>query len=76
MRDPRSDFGFHLRLTRCMVDAKMKKEEIAAAIGVSETTMINWLKGRAFPRWQSILKLAKLFGVSYWWLRTGEDPDV
>lgn len=71
MLDPSTDLNFHLRLAQCMSDAEMKKEEVARMISVSETTMANWLRGKTFPRWQSIRKLAQLFGVSYWWLRTG-----
>lgn len=73
MFDPSTNLNFHSRLVQCMAKAEMKKEEVARAVDVSEITIANWLRGRTFPRWQSIRKLAQLFGVSYWWLRTGEN---
>jgi HTH-type transcriptional regulator, cell division transcriptional repressor len=46
--------------------------EIAVAVGVSQSTVERWIRGKAEPRARYLVPLAELLGVTVEWLLTGE----
>ena len=53
----------------------MIQQQLADAVGVSKTTIVDWEKGRYFPEGENLPKLARALGVSasYLWGET-DDP--
>lgn len=54
--------AFRLLLPKYMKHANINQRELAAATGVSEPTVSCWISGRAFPRIDTIEKIAQIFG--------------
>lgn len=42
----------------------LTQAELAARINVSQSTVAMWENGKAYPRVESLIKLAKIFGCS------------
>lgn len=42
----------------------LAQAELAARINVSQSTVAMWETGKAYPRVESLIKLAKIFGCS------------
>lgn len=42
----------------------LAQAELAARINVSQSTVAMWENGKAYPRFKSLIKLAKIFGCS------------
>lgn len=47
-----------------LTHVKNKKEELAEKIGVSRQAVSKWERGEAFPNTESLIMLAKLYGLS------------
>lgn len=54
-----------ITLEAARVNAKLTQKEAAEALGVSSATICNWEKGRSFPDVIRIMKICKLYNVSY-----------
>lgn len=52
-----------LTIKACRANTGMTQTEFAKAIGVNETTVLNWEKGRTFPRLPELKKISDLSGV-------------
>jgi transcriptional regulator with XRE-family HTH domain len=63
--------NFSSRLTKLMASSGKTQKELAAILGVSEGTMINWKRGQ-LPKGEELWGLSRCFGVSMEWLLTGE----
>lgn len=50
------------------------RAEIAAAIGVDAAALTRWEAGKDAPRDDTLIRLARFFGVTRGWLRWGEQP--
>lgn len=53
---------------------RMIQQQLADAVGVSKTTIVDWEKGRYFPEGENLTKLASVLGVSSSYL-VGETDD-
>ena len=53
---------------------KMIQQQLADAVGVSKTTIVDWEKGRYFPEGENLTNLAGVFEVSSSYLM-GETDD-
>ena len=56
------------RLQEAMSDANIKQIELSEKTGLSHSTISRYLSGKVEPRQNAIIKLAKVLGVSEWWL--------
>ena len=54
---------FIRNLKRYLENSGKKQKELAAAIGVSNGTVCDWMKGRAYPRIDKIQAMADFFGI-------------
>lgn len=52
-----------ITLRAARVNANIKQEEAARAIGVDKATIINWEKGRTSPRLDQMDKLCRLYNA-------------
>lgn len=52
-----------LKLLR--IDAGMTQEEVSTALGISPSTWSKWENGKSFPDVLDIVKIEKLFNISY-----------
>ena len=51
----------------------LKQADVAAKLGVSDTTVMKWETGRAMPGRENLFALADTLGVSADWLMRGEE---
>lgn len=56
------------RLREAMSDTNKKQIELSVETGLSHSTISRYLSGKVEPRQEAIIKLAKVLGVSEWWL--------
>jgi transcriptional regulator with XRE-family HTH domain len=49
------------------------REDFCKAIGISATTLTNWITGKNKPASESLSKISELYGVSTDWILTGKD---
>lgn len=54
-----------IKLRAARVNAGLSQKEAASILGVSNKTLLNWEKGKSFPKQPMIEKLCELYGVSY-----------
>lgn len=66
-------FGERLDLAIRM--AGLKKGEVAKAVGVSNSTVTNWLQGEHFPEIQALLTLCAFLKVTPNWILGIEDAS-
>lgn len=55
---------FRIRLKEVRENKGLSQYALASAIGESQSTLASWENGRAMPRANTLLKLAKHLGVS------------
>lgn len=55
---------FSARLLDLMQFNNLSKHKLAADIGVQRKSIINWVEGRNYPRYDALIKLANHFKVS------------
>lgn len=75
--DPRTavpTFDLNHRLARSLEWSAVDSTEMAELLGVSETTLRNYLKARTTPRAGMVRQWALRCGVPYEWLVTGDVP--
>lgn len=54
---------FQISLAAARVNANMTQEEVARAMGVSKTTVVNWEKGKIVPGIPQIEMMSRLYGI-------------
>lgn len=54
----------HISLKAARVNVNLTQTEAAAHIGVTESTLINWEKGRKEPPFGKLLALCDLYGCT------------
>lgn len=69
--------GIREGLARCLYSSHMTQRDFAKAIGVSTSTVNDWIGGKKIPRMDKIDKICSLFGVprSYLLDRHEESAD-
>lgn len=55
--------GYTLKALRA--NANLTQQETAKKVGVSTTTWSRWENGERYPNVKQLVKIEKLFGVSY-----------
>ena len=55
---------FSLRLAGLMETEKLSKRALAKGIGAQRKSVLDWLKGNYYPRYDALIKLANFFGTS------------
>jgi len=53
-----------------------KDSDVARETGITKSTFSDWKSGRSTPKDEKLSKIAKLFGVSIEYLRTGKEPET
>ena len=61
------------RMRKALRHANVEVQEIAVYLGVSRTSVSNWINGRIDPSTQTLRLVALRCGVPYEWLATGEE---
>lgn len=54
-----------ITLSAARVNAGYSQKKAAELLGVSNTTLCSWEKGKTFPDQPMIEKICKLYGVTY-----------
>ena len=57
-------------------EAGYKDADVARETGITKSTFSDWKNGRSCPKDEKLRKIAKLFGVSADYLKTGEEPQA
>lgn len=52
-----------ISLASARVNAEMTQEEVARAMGVSKTTIVNWEKGRIIPGIPELSMLCEVYNI-------------
>lgn len=58
-----------------MKNQKLRQADMARALGVSKTTVFNWINRDTLPQVDNALKIADALGVSVRYLVTGLDEE-
>ena len=58
-----------------MEEQKFRQADVARALGVSRTTVFNWISRDTLPQVDNALKIADFLGVSVRYLVTGLDEE-
>lgn len=66
---------FTQRIDELLAEHEMRRADIVRGTGIGESTIRGWYKGR-IPSAESILLVAKYFGVTVEWLLTGENEST
>ena len=56
----------------CRIAAGMLQQEVAEAVGVDRSAVAHWESGKAMPRAEKLITLARLYGCSVEQLLGGE----
>ena len=68
---------FRERLTALLAREGLTQQQLAAATGLSQSTISHYLRGtRALPRAEELLALSRHFGVSMEWLLGADEESV
>ena len=59
----KKDF-FVRNLLRCMQEADVNQLDLAKALGITASSVNDWIKGRTYPRMDKVQLLAEYFGVT------------
>lgn len=54
-----------ITLRAARVNKSLTQKEAARLLGVSESTLLNYEKGKTFPSQPTIRKMEELYGLSY-----------
>lgn len=66
----------HERIKQKLDEKQLKQADIARATGKSTAAVAKWMSGQNTPKTESLIKIAKLLGVSQEWLLTGKQPKA
>ena len=67
-----NEMELHERIRWLLEKNGMSQADLARSIGVAETTISRYLSGKRRPKAPFLGKVAKLFGVSMYWLAFGQ----
>lgn len=70
--DAKYELGRHYRLRKALNYADMKVQDMADHLGVSPTSVSNWINGHTWPRRRDLRDFALRTGYPIKWLETGE----
>lgn len=62
------------RLAKARRDAGLSQHDMAARLGVTKTTVLNWENGHTSPKLYAIARWAEITDCALWWI-LGTDPD-
>jgi transcriptional regulator with XRE-family HTH domain len=68
------EFAMRHRMELALEYGNISVQEMAAELGMSRTTISNWLHGRTEPRRRDLLVWSMTCGVPLEWLMTGAVP--
>lgn len=54
-----------ITLAAARVNAGLRQNEVAKALGVSVRTLVRWEKGLSLPDARQIEKICELYGIAY-----------
>ena len=54
-----------ISLKAARVNKQLTQAQAAKALGIAETTLANYEKGKTFPDTEVLKKIEKLYGVTY-----------
>lgn len=54
-----------ISLASARVNAGLSQKEAAKLLGISNKTLCNWEKGSTFPNANHIIRLCKLYNITY-----------
>jgi len=60
------------RLAEEMTEQKITPKQLAEIVGVSHSTVYNWLSGRSRPKLNELIKLCDTLNVKVHYMFTGE----
>lgn len=64
------------RLTACREQRQLRQQDVANALGLTNTQLSNYERDYREPNVERLIKLANFYGVSVQWLVTGEEVDL
>lgn len=64
-----------ISLAAARVNAEMSQEEVAKALKISKTTIVNWEKGKSEPKADQAYQLCKLYQLPFDMIRFHYDRD-
>lgn len=67
--------SFQERVAEAITKSKKPVKEIAKEIGVSSTSVCYYKLGKAMPKADNLLLLAKALDVSVYWLLSGKEDN-
>ena len=62
MKENRAIMGKNIR--RLLIEKDITRQELSDRLGVSYSTLTDWINGNTYPRIDSIERLANFFGVN------------
>ncbi len=71
----RIDDGWRVRAKELMAAQSVMQRDLAVTIGVSRSTLNQWLNGRSEPNLFHIVVFARQLGVTVDWLLTGREKE-
>ncbi len=71
----RIDGGWRVRAKELMAAQGVMQRDLALTIGVSRSTLNQWLNGRSEPNLFHIVVFARHLGVTVDWLLTGREKE-
>lgn len=51
-------------IERCIAESKFSQKEVAEKLGVSQSSITNWIKGKNSPDVDLVIPICNLFGIS------------
>lgn len=60
---------------RLLKEKGVKTADVCRATGLQAPTFSDWKKGKSSPNVDKLILIAKFFGVSVEYLRTGKEPE-
>lgn len=66
----------HDRIQEKLKEKGLKQADIARATGKSTVAVSKWLSGQNTPKTESLVKIAKMLGVTPTWLATGQGEMI
>ena len=70
------DWPVGYRVRRALELADLDVEVVARALGVTKSTVYNYMSGHSRPRRAALSVIAEMTGVALWWLEGREPTDA
>jgi len=62
------------RIRQVRVQLKLTQADFAARVGVTRDVVASWENGRVEPPEAAVRLICRDYGISYAWLKTGQEP--